>query len=479
MAGQVVLLTVLSGRYGFHRDELYFIAAGKRPAWGYVDQPPVTPLVARAATAIFGETPAGLRVPVTLLGAATVLLVALAGRELGGGRGAQILAAVATALSAFVLVASHMVSTTSFDLLIWTAIGVLTLRLLRTGDGRWWLGIGAVVGAGMATKWLVLLLVAALGAAVLAVGPRQVLRTWWLAAGIGVGLAIAAPFVVWQATHGWPQLTVASGISGKDGAENRIMFVPQHLIYLSPALVPVWVAGLVRLWRDPGLRWARSIALAYPLLCAATFVLGGKGYYSVPLQLLLIAAGAEPTVRWLRDRTAWRVVAAAVTVPAVVISLLVGLPTLPADQLRGFVEAVNKEQGEQVGWPRFVDTMAVAWQQIPADKRATSVIFTRNYGQAGAVEHFGPERGLPAPHSGHMSYADWGPPDDGMTGQVLVVGGFVKYPTAQRSLAGCRTVTVVDNGIGLDNDEQGTPIALCDGTTGPWSRIWPDLRHFY
>ncbi len=479
IAGQVALLTALSGRYGFHRDELYFIAAGKRPAWGYVDQPPVTPLLARAVTVIVGETPVGLRVIGTLLGAATVLLVALAAHELGGGRGAQILAAAGTALSTYVLVVTHMVSTTSFDLLIWTAVGVLTLRLLRTGDGRWWLAIGAVVGVGMATKWLVLLLVVALFVAVLAVGPREVLRSGWLAAGIGLGLLISAPFVVWQATHGWPQLTVASGISDQDGVENRVMFVPQQLIYLSPVLVPVWIAGLIRLWRNPELRWARSIALAYPLVCVATLIVGGKGYYSVPLLLLLLAAGAEPTLRWLRGRTAWRVIAAVVTVPAIAMSLLIGLPTLPADQLQGFVEGANKEQGEQVGWQGFVDTVALAWHQIPAARRSASVIFTRNYGQAGAIEHFGPAWGLPTPHSGHMSYADWGPPPDSMTGPVIVVGGLEDYPMAQRSLRGCRTVATIDNGIGLANDEQGTPVALCEATTQPWSRVWPDLRHFY
>jgi 4-amino-4-deoxy-L-arabinose transferase-like glycosyltransferase len=476
VAAQAAVLTALSGRYGFHRDELYFVAAGDRPAWGYVDQPPITPLLARAATALFGNSPAGLRVAATLIGVATVVVVALAAREFGGGRGAQLLAAAGTALSTFVLVVSHMVSTTSVDLLVWTVLGLLVLRLLRTGDEQWWLTIGAIIGFGLLTKWLVLLLVATLGVSVLAVGPRHVLRSGWLLAGVGIAVLLAAPTFAWQAANGWPQLTVAGGISSDDGMENRMLFVPQQVVYLSPVLVPVWVAGLVRLWRNPELRWARSLALAYPVLCLVVLVLGGKPYYAVPLLLLLMAAGAEPVVRWLGEgRVAVRRAASAVAAAiAVAVSLVIGLPVLPADRL-GPVVAVNTEAGEQVGWPRLADNVAAVWRQIPASEQPTAVIFTGNYGQAGAIERYGPERGLPTPYSGHMSYADWGPPPDTMTGPVVLVGR-AENPDA---FTECRVVARNDNGAGVDNEEQGTPISLCTGPAAPWSQLWPTLRRFY
>lgn len=414
VAVQVAVLTALSARYGFHRDELYFLAAGEHPAWGYVDQPPLTPLLAKMATTVFGDSPSGLRVVSTMIGAATVVVVALVARELGGGRAAQALSAAVTALSSFVLVVSHMVSTATVDLLLWTVIGLLVLRLLRTGDGRWWVPVGAAVGVGLANKWLVLLLVSALGIAVLLVGPRAVLRSGWLAVGVGVAALLATPIVVWQAAHGFPLLTVAAGISADDGVENRILFVPMQLVYLSPLLVPVWIAGLVRLWRDPRLRWARALAVSYPVLCVELLILGGKPYYSVPLLVLLTAAGVEPALRWLGrgwlgrgHRASRRALVGAVTVVAVAVSVLVGLPVLPAGSLNGPVLAMNKEAGEQVGWPAFAATVARAWQQIPPGQRSTAVIFTRNYGQAGALQRYGKQLGLPKPYSGHMSYTDW------------------------------------------------------------------------
>jgi 4-amino-4-deoxy-L-arabinose transferase-like glycosyltransferase len=478
VAIQAVVLTLLSSRYGFHRDELYFVAAGKRPDWGYVDQPPITPWLARASTALFGETPMGLRVVATLLGLATVVVVVLIAREFGGGRGAQVFTAVATALSTYVLVVAHMLATNTADVLLWSLIALFGLRLLRTGDGRWWLAVGAAAGLGMMNKWLVLLLLSGLGIGVAVAGPRRVLRTWWLAAGIGVAAVLTAPVVLWQASHGWPMLTVAGGISEDDGAENRVLFVPMQLVYLSPVLVPVWIAGLVRPWRDAGLRWARALAIAYPVVCVELLALGGKPYYSVPLLLPLVALGAEPTLRWLgRGRVTRRVLTGAAAAVCVAVSVLIGLPVVPASVL-GPVLAVNKEPGEQVGWPEFTDTVATAWARVPATDKDTAVILAGNYGEAGALEHYGPGRGLPRPYSPHMSYADWGPPPDRLVGPVLLIGRVERDSPASRLITGCRPVAMHRNAEGIDNDEEGVTISLCT-LTRPWSSAWPVLRHFY
>ncbi|WP_281156680.1 glycosyltransferase family 39 protein [Streptomyces sp. HYC2] len=470
------VLTALSGRYGYHRDELYFLAAGDHPAWGYVDQPPLTPLVARAARTVFGDTPAGLRVPAALAFAAYVVVAALVARELGCRRPAQALAAGLAGLSAQALAVGHMLSTATFDLLAWLMICLLVLRLLRTGDGRWWLALGAAVGVGLLNKYLVALLVVVLLAAILAVGPRRVLRSGWLPVGALVALVVASPGLWWQVDHGWPQLTVAGGISQDDGAENRLLFLPQQLVYLSPLFVPVWVTGWLRLWRDPALRWARAAAVAYPLMCLLVLGLGGKGYYAVPLLVVLLVAGCEPLADWLRSRSRALLLAGAVAVTAV-INAMVTLPMLPPSAL-GVPLAMNKEQGEQIGWQALADTVSEAWLAVPAEDRARAVVFTQNYGEAGALDRYGPERGLPRPYSGHMSYADWRRPPDTANGPVLLVRQ-QNASGVEQFFTGCRPVARVDNRHGVPNEEQHATVALCSGTTAPWSRLWPSLRHYY
>jgi hypothetical protein len=469
-------LTALSGRYGYHRDELYFRAAGDHPAWGYVDQPPLTPLAARAARAVFGDTPAGLRVPATLAFAAWVVVVALVARELGGQKRAQVLAAGLAALGAQALAVGHMVSTATFDLLTWLVICWLVLRLLRSGNGRWWLAIGVAVGIGLLNKYLVALLVVVLLTAILASGPRRVLRSVWLPVGAIVALAVALPNLGWQFDHGWPQLTVAEGISEDDGAENRALFVPYQLIYLSPLFAPVWVAGWLWLWRDPALRWARAMAVAYPLLCMLVLGLGGKGYYAVPLLVVLLAAGCVPLLGWLRSRSRIALLTTAAILTAA-INAAVTLPVLPPTAL-DIPQAMNKEQGEQIGWPELADAVRDGWSAVPVDERARAVVLTQNYGEAGALDRYGPERGLPRPYSAHMSYADWGQPPDSADGPVLLV----RQEDAvgiERFFTGCRQVTRVDNRYDVHNEEQHAAVVLCSGTTAPWTNLWPSLRHYY
>ncbi|MER5946944.1 glycosyltransferase family 39 protein [Streptomyces sp. NPDC001904] len=472
-------LSLLSARYGYHRDELYFRAAGRHLDWGYVDQPPLTPLLARASTAVFGDSLVGLRVCATLSAAATVLVVALIARELGGGRGAQLLAAALAATAAQLLAVGHMVSTATFDLLVWVTLSLLVLRLLRGGDRRWWLAAGAVTGLGVQNKYLVVALAAVLLTALVRVGPREVLRTRWLVFGGALALALAAPNVVWQATHDWPQFTVARGISEDDGAENRVLLVPQQLVYLSPLFVPVWIAGWRRLWRAGELRWARAFAVAYPLLCVVTLAAGGKGYYTVPLLVVLLAAGCEPVLRWVRAgraRVRRALVGVLLVLSAVVDAVLV-LPVLPPDEL-AVPMAADPEQGEQLGWPELADAAREGWAVVPAADRSRAVLFAVNYGEAGALDRYGPARGLPRPYSGHMSYADWGPPPDSANGPVLLVR--TRDASAiERHFAGCRTVAGVDNGHDVDNEEQGGSVVLCTGPHPKWSTLWPSLRRAY
>ncbi|MFE3198104.1 ArnT family glycosyltransferase [Embleya sp. NPDC059237] len=477
MVAVFALQAAVSARYGFHRDELYFVVAGRHLAWGYVDQPPLTPLLARASGELFGDDPQDLRIFAALACAGTVLLVALIAREFGSGRAGQLLAAACAATSGIVLGIGHLWSTATLDIVAWLLIAWFVLRLLRTGDGRWWLAVGAAVGFAMLNKYLVGYLVVALLVGLFAVGPREVLRSRWLVGGVAIAIGLSAPGLWWQATHDWPQFTVAGGISTDDGIKNRIMFVPLQIAYLSPLFVPIWVAGARRLLRAPQIDWARSIVPGYAVLCVLVIASGGKSYYALPLLLVLVAAGCEPTVQWAASRPGRRVPVGSMLLVATVTSAVISLPLLPAGRVNAVI-GINPEQGEQIGWPELADAAAVAWGRIPPDQRGRAVLFAGNYGEAGALDRYGPARGLPKPYSGHMSFADWGPPPDRADGPVVVVREG-EVTARYRDFVDCRLVTRVDNGKGVDNEEQHAVVELCAGTTKPWSRIWPDLRHFY
>ena len=358
----VVALVAASGRYGYHRDELYFLRAGHELAFGYVDQPPLTPLLARVASALFGDSLIGLRLASALAAGLVVLCSGLLAREFGGGRAAQTLAAGCMAVSAYLLAVGHLLSTSTFDLLAWTALSWLVARALRAG-GCSWLLVGAVAGIGLENKLLVAFLLAALAGGLLLVGPRALLRSPWPWLAAAVAMVMWAPYLAWQATHGWPQLELSGAIaSGSSGtSEPRWLFLPFQVVLISPLLAPIWAAGLWRLARDPALRLYRAFAGAYVLLALIFLVTGGKPYYLAGLYPALLAAGAEPTLRWAR-RGVTRL-RAGLLVGALVLSAAVSavlfLPLVPVRKLADTpIVAINYDAGETVGWPVLARTIA-------------------------------------------------------------------------------------------------------------------------
>lgn len=476
VAGAVVAaLVATSGRYGYHRDELYFLAAGHHLAWGYPDQPPLSPLIAHLADALAPGSLYALRLPSALAAGLTVLLAGLTAAEFGGGRRAQLIAGATVAVSAFTLVTGHFVTTTTFDALFTAALCWLVARAIRTGDGRLLVPTGLVLGVGLVNKDQVGVFAAVLLVAVALVGPRWLLRSRWLWVGGALAVALGLPYVLWQAANGWPQVHMAGDIAGGDDQGGRLGFIPFQLLLVSPLLVGVWVAGLVRLLRTPDARPFRAFGLAYLLLAAVYLVSGGKAYYLAGAYPVLLAAGAVGTDHWLRHGAVRRrqiLLAVCIGLSAVV-GAVVGLAVLPVRNL-GPVLAVNPDAGEMVGWPAFTGTVAGAWNGLPAADRARAVILTQNYGEAGAVDRYGPDRGLPPAYSGHNGFGYWAVPPD--TATTAVVTGYNRTDV-DFYFSRCDAAGVVDNGLGVDNDEQGGTVWVCHDPRRAWSALWPELKH--
>jgi 4-amino-4-deoxy-L-arabinose transferase-like glycosyltransferase len=461
------LLLLVAGRYGFHRDELYFLEAARHPAFGYVDQPPLVPMLARLQVELLGPSPAAIRIVPALVSATSVVLAALLARELGGGRTAQIGAAGAVAGAGFVLAAGHLLSTATIDFMFWLALLLVAVRLLRTSNPRWWVVFGGVAGVALWNKHLPVLLSIALLGGLVVERRWDLLRPRWLLAGTALSLAIAAPTILWQVANGWPQIEMAASLSDRLGTENRILLAPMQLVMLGPLLLPLGIAGFRTLRTDEQFRvllWTYVVAL---LLTLAS---GGRPYYPLPLAAVVVIAGVVVLADRNRRLLATLVVANAVwTVP-------IAVPVLPAGTLaRTPIPQVNDTLAETIGWPELAETVAHVVAALPHVESREVVLLTGSYGEAGALDRYGPDLGLPAAFSGHNSYWHWRKPDHD---EATVVA--VRMPRAflEQHFTSCQLAASLDNPDGMDNEARSQPVWVCRGLQGTWEQRWPDFRHY-
>ncbi|HVB91314.1 MAG TPA: glycosyltransferase family 39 protein [Acidimicrobiales bacterium] len=477
-----VALMAVSGLYGFHRDELYFLDAGRHLQGGYVDQPILTPLLARLSSSLFGVWLPGLRLWPSLAVAATVVIGGLLARELGGGRRAQLLAAIGTATMPAVLGAGHLLGPTAFDILAWAALALVVVRIGRTGNLRLWLVGGLVLGLGLANKHSVgFFAVAIFVGALLSGGRRLVLNRWFLA-GAAIAACFTVPDVWWQAQHDWPTVAMTSRLNQENGgAGNIVSWVVGQVLMVSIALAWVWVLGLSHLWRSGRPLW-RALVWAYGLLFVFfALTTGAKVYYLAGAYVYLLAAGAVHVEEWLAAHPqrlgrllGWTALSTAVALPLV-------LPVLPARDI-GWTYQVNQVPAETVGWPELVHSVAGAWHSLPAEQRAHAVIFTGDYGEAGAINELGRSAGLPTAVSGHNNEWFWGPGNPNSTTVVAVAPGpldVTRYGTyLSRFFQHVRVVVTLSNTAGLHNQEWGGHIYVCTGPRHPWGSMWLALRHY-
>ncbi len=402
------VLTVLSGSYGYHRDELYF--AMLPPAWGYVDQPPLVPFLAH----LLGSSPWLLRLPATASAAASVLMIALITRELGGTPRAQVWAAWAYAGTAAVLDFGHVLATSALDLALWPLVCWLVIRAELRGRPRLWLAAGAVAGAASYTKLLIAVLIVGIALGFAIAGPRRRLLAPPVIGGALVFAVLALPNLIYQVVHDFPQLAMGAALSAKNAGEVRVFAWVLLVIALGPVLLPVWLAGLRALWTRPQWRPVRFLVPVFVVLVAFTVIGGTQPHYPVALLGVVFAAGmanrdeANLTSRWRRAVGLNAAASAVLSLPLLPLPLLGATP----------IPAVNQLIADQVGWPAYAGQIQAAYDALPAARRASAVVVTSNYGEAGAVRRF---TDLPV-YSGHNALYDLGPPPDATT-TVLVVGG--------------------------------------------------------
>jgi Dolichyl-phosphate-mannose-protein mannosyltransferase len=472
------VLMALSARYGFDRDELYFLDCARHLQASYVDQPVLAPLLAWVSLKLFGVSLPGLRLWPALAAWATVVVGGLTAREFGGGRRAQLLAAVGTATTPALLGSARLANTTPYELLAWAGLALVVVRIGRTGDCRWWLAAGLVAGLGLADDHSMSFFAIALVIGVLLSGGRRMIWNSWFAGGAAIAVAFEVPDLWWQAQHGWATIAMTEALSRENGGLANIgLWVIEQLGFAALSLAGVSVIGLWCLWRSGRPLW-RALAWAYGLLFVLfALTTGAKGYYLGAAYVYLLSAGAVVIDGWLQARPGRLrnlLLATAVTT-AVYVPLV--LPVLPPADV-----GWNSLLREEIGWPQLVRTVDAVWTSLPPAQRARAVLFADNYGEAGAINELGRGTGLPTAVSSQNSEWWWGPGNPHATTIVAVApgpaGGTGYAAYLGQFFAGVRVAATLSNPYGARNQEWGGHVYICTGPRQPWGQIWPQLRHY-
>ena len=487
------LLIQLAGisRYGFFRDELYYLACGEHLAWGYVDQPPLIALVAWLARHLFGNSIVAARLFPVLAGAAVVGITGLFARELGGGRLAQFLAAAAILFAPACLAFSSFLSMNALEPLFWLLCAWLVLRVVKGASAKLWLVFGVVAGVALENKHTMLVFGFALVVGLLLSGEHRLFRSKWIWIGALVALALFLPNLLWEGRHGWPQIEVVRNAQRlKNMPVSPLRFLVEQVLFLHPLAMPLWVGGFAWYFLDREVRRFRFLAWAYLIVLAIFISLGGKTYYALPAYPFLVAAGGvafeafveSPNRRWLRIAYPVLLVLGGVaTIPF-------GVPVLSVDTFLRYSQAmpdsfrVRTERDAPVllpqlyadmfGWDNMAATVARVYRQLPNSERANCAILAGNYGEAGAIDYYGPALNMPKAISGHNSYFYWG--TQGYSGSCVILFG--ERATEYKSFfADVEQVTTITSPHAMAV-EQNLPVYICRRPRAPLSVLWPNFK---
>ena len=485
-AASLIAHFVARNQYGAFRDELYFIACGNHLAFGYIDQPPLVAVSAWLSRVLFGNTLGGFRFFPALAMGCSVLLTGWLTRELGGGRFAQALAALTVSLAPLYLAFGSFLSMNAFEPLLWLGCSCILVRILKGGDNRLWLAFGAVAGIGLQNKHTILMFGFALVLGLLVARDSKHLLNKWFFLGGALALLIFLPNLIWEIQHHWPQIEVVRNCQKlKNMHAGVLSFLGEQALFVNPVASPVVVAGLAWLFFSERGRRFQCLGWAYLVVIAVVIILNGKTYYPTPYYPILCAAGAIPmemSKRWFRAAYVWAILLSGLAM------LPFGAPILPLETLVRYQNALPLQNAVQVeqdsegeihqlyadmlGWPDMAATVATVYHRLPPSDQAKCAILAGNYGEAGAIDLFGPEYGLPGAISGHNNYYLWGP--RGYTGEVVILFGERAESTKklfaeveQAATISARRTAIAENHL---------PVYVCRRPKAPLEDLWPLLK---
>lgn len=475
--------------YGFFVDELYYLACSEHLAWGFVDMPPLFPAVTALIRTVFGDSLFAIRLLPTVSGAVLVAMTGLMARDLGGRRFAQGVAALGI-LTAPIWLALHSLYTmNALEQILWTGAAWIVIRIVRDGWDRGWLFFGALAGIGMLNKHSMAFFGVAMVVGVVLTPERRAFRSRWLWIGGALAVLIYLPNLIWDVQHHFPHFEMLANIkaNGRDVQLNPLEFMAQQALFLNPVALPLWVGGLVWFLLDREGRRYRVIGIAWLALMAEMFLLDGRVYYPAPSYPMLLAGGGVALERWLRWRFVKPAYAAVLALSGALLAPMF-VPMLPPETLIRYQNALGMappqiethRQGplpqlmaDRFGWPEMAAEVARIYHALPPEDRAKAAIFGQNYGQAGAIDHFGPSLGLPKAVSGHLTYFYWGPRD--YTGEVVIVMDDDKE-TLEKLFRSVEYGGRVEHPYSMPY--QHFDVWVCRGMREPLAQVWPRLKEW-
>jgi len=488
-----LLVHLYAGRhYGYFVDELYYLACSRHLDWGYVDQPPLIAVITWLARKLLGDSLPALRLFPALAGTAEVVLTALIAREFGGKRFAQGMAALATLVAPAVLATDSLLTMNAFEPLFWLGCAYLLIRIIKTGNMKLWIWFGILSGFGLENKYSMLIFAAGLVLGLILTHERHALASRWLWIGGALAFLIFLPNLIWNIHRHFPFLEAHANIqrSGRDVPLGPLAFVAQEIQTLLPLNLPIWLAGLwFYFFSKPG-RPYRVLGWAWVFTAAVIVALSPRIYYLYPAFPVLLAGGSVMWEAWLEQpRFAWvKAVYPILSVLAGAVLAPLAVPVLSPETYIRYTKALHLRTpriethrmgplpqlyADQFGWEEMTATVARVHNSLPPEVRTQTAIFGQNYGQAGAIDLFGPKYGLPPAISAHMNYFFWGPRD--YTGESMIVMQG-QQQDLERYYTSVQKVASVYHPYSMPYEH--FDIYYCRGLKWPLKEIWPKVKNW-
>jgi len=425
-------------RYGYFVDELYYLACSRHLDWGYVDQPPLIAVITWIERVVLGQSLPAIRFLPALAGAAQVWFTALIARELGGKRFAQVFAALSALVAPAFLAMHSLLTMNAFEPLFWMGCAHLLIRIIKTGNPRLWIWFGVVAGVGLENKYSMAIFGGGIVLGLLLTSQRRLLANRWLWVGGTIAFLIFLPNLLWNLHHHFPFVELQENIlrSGRNVSLGFFGFFGEELFIMHPLTLPIWLAGLWFFFFAKDGKPYRALGWAWAFTAVVIFMLNPRVYYLFPAFPVLLAGGSVMWESWLATRRMqWLKVAYPILliVTGAVFAPL-AVPVLPVETYIAYTKALHLQQprvethklgplpqlyADQFGWEEMTAVVARVYNSLPSEVRTKTAIFAQNYGQAGAIDLFGPKYGLAPAISGHQSYFLWGPRD--YTGESMIV----------------------------------------------------------